>query len=248
MCRLDFPKTQAKGAVVVVHGFKGSAAQVHISAIAQSICDAGFITLRPDLTCDPGESYLPFSEMTYARELSDLGDITQNFSNMDKVKGLPIGICGHSLGGMLAAEIAANREEVKALVTLSAVFDWKFVIENIFMKPYKEAMRDFNEKGWSYVWSKSLERRLKVGRAFYEDIAGRTADNFAQKIKCPTLVVSSGKDESVVQDHAEKYLKNIGSMVKKMVIIEGSDHNYSQGKWLDTVCGLTAGWFAGHLQ
>lgn len=246
-CRLDFPAGEARGAVVVVHGFKGYSGQKHITKIAKSLCEEGFVTLRPDLTCNPGMSYLNFSDMTYSQEFSDLADILTGFLQIYKVKGLPLGICGHSLGGMLAAEIASARLEIRALVTLSAVYDFGFLAKKLFNKPFSEVSLDFKKKGWSTVWSKTLRRELRVKEAFYQDSFFRTADKFAAEILCPALIISSGRDEAVPQSHTESYYKKIGSVIKKMRIIEGSDHNYTHEKWLDEVSSLTAGWFADHL-
>lgn len=247
-CKLDYPDDEARGAVCVVHGFKGYSGQKHISSIAKSICEKGFITLRPDFTKDPGQSYLDFGDMTYGQEYLDLEDILINFAQRDEVKGLPLGICGHSLGGMLSAEIAANHKEIKTLVTLSAVFDFEHLAKNLFNKPFFEVKQDFREKGWSTVWSRTLSRELQIGKQFYEDSIFRTADDFVREIFCPTLVILSGKDEAVPQSHADSYYKKLGSDIKKMRIIEGSDHNYTDDKWLDEVCNLTSGWFADQLK
>ena len=113
---------------------------------------------------------------------------------------------------------------------------------HLFNKPFDKVQKDFEDKDWSTVWSVHLNRELHVKKSFYEDVFLRTADKFAAKIKCPTLIVSSGSDESVAQSHADNWLKNIGSQNKKMEIINGSDHNYS-GQALDKVCSLVTDWF-----
>lgn len=233
-------------AVLVIHGFKGWSSQRHIQKIAEDLTAGGFVTIRPDLTKNPGNSELEFRDMTYAMELTELEDVYRFVSQMEEVDPERIGVCGHSLGGMLVAEFAARNPEIACLATLSAVYEWKFVIEHIFMKPFDEVKSDFNEKGWSDVWSASLSKRLEIGRQFYEDVANRNADDFAGKIKCPTLVVSSGNDESVLQYHADAYLKNIGAGKKKMEIIKGADHNYS-GDALDRVSKAVCSWFGKFL-
>lgn len=74
-------------------------------------------------------------------------------------------------------------------------------------------------------------------------MALRTASDFAKDIKCPTLVISGGNDELVDQSYADRYLVTIGSKVKKMEVIRGADHNYSEDS-LDKVCDLVSNWFA----
>ena len=228
--------------VLIVHGFKGFSTERHIGAISDSLVDAGFITLRPDLTKNPGRSYLPFSDMTYGQELLDLEDVFDYFAKLPQVDRAKIGITGHSLGGLLAAEMAAKHQSIKSLVMLSAVYDFGFVAKRIFKKPFSQVKKDFEEKGVSVVWSQSLNRDLKINKSFYEDVVFRTASKFAENITCPTLVISSGSDESVSYSHADRYLRTIGSKVKKMEVIPGADHIYS-GQTLNKVCQLVTNWF-----
>lgn len=217
-CAFDLPKSKGSAsgfpAVLIIHGFKGFSTQRHLQAISDALVSAGFITIRPDLTKNPGKSYLNFADMTYGQELADL---------------------------------AAERDEVKSLAALSAVYDFEFVVGHLFNKPYKEAFSDFKTKGWSTVWSQSLSRKFRINGSFYEDIIKRNAKKFTRDIKCPTLIVSSGNDESVAQIHADNYLKGVGAKVKKMEIIEGSDHNYTTTDALDQICQLVSGWFLSTL-
>ena len=234
------------GAVLIVHGFKGSSAQRHIQGISDALVDAGFLTIRPDLTKNPGRSYMEFADMTYRGELEDCQEVFDYLLKMDEVDKNKIGIAGHSLAGMIVSEIAAERNEICALAILSGVYSFKFVAEHIFSKPFQKAKKEFNQKGWTSVWSQHLEKRLKIKRGFYEDIVQRTAGDFVGKIKCPTLVVSSGADEAVSQNHADLWMKNLGTRDKHMEIIEGSDHNYS-GEALNKVAPIVANWFADKL-
>lgn len=102
-------------------------------------------------------------------------------------------------------------------------------------------IKDFKEKGASKVWSQSLNRELIIKKAFYEDVVFRTAADFARKITCPTLVISSGRDESVSQSHADRWLKTVRSNQKNIEII-AADHDYS-GKSLLEVARLVSDWF-----
>ena len=233
-------------AVLIVHGFKGSSAQRHIQGVSDVLVDAGFLTIRPDLTKNPGRSYIEFADMTYSQELKDCEDVLEYLLAMDEVDKNKIGIAGHSLAGTIVSEIAAKRNEIKALAILSGVYSFEFVAEHIFSKPFQKAKKEFDQKGWTSVWSEHLERRLKIKRGFYEDVIGRTAGDFAGEIKCPTLVISSGKDEAVSQKHADLWMKNLGTKEKHMEIIEGSDHNYS-GDAMSRVSPIVASWFAKHL-
>lgn len=244
---IDYPDKKGPfSAVFIVHGFRGSSPQRHIKTLSDSLVNRGFLTLIPDLTKNPGNSYVDFADMTFGQELRDCEDLLDYLLKLEEVDQDKIGITGHSLGGMVAAQVASKKQEVKALCTLSAVYDFEWIANKVFQKPFERAIKDFKQKGFTSVWSSYLEKRLKIKKGFYEDAFGRTAANFAKDIKCPTLIVSSGNDESVNQIHADKYLKTIGSYDKKMEIIEGSDHNYS-GENLDKMTSIVASWFAKKL-
>jgi len=247
-CRILAPKESRKTfpAILVVHGFKGDSSERHIEKIAGDLSVNGFITIRPDLTENPGNSYLPISEATYGQELSDLEDVLDYLLEMPQVDSGRIGITGHSLGGMIVAQLTAKRREIKALATLSAVYSFESIAERIFKKPFDKAKEDFEKKGWTGVWSQGLKKELKIKRKFYEDIFLRSADTFAKEIRCPTLIISSGSDESVSQIHADNYLKNIASEKKRMKIIEGADHIY-RGDALNKVSFAVCDWFGKFL-
>ena len=244
-CVVDGPDAATREpAVLIIHGFKGFLTQRHIEAISDALVNAGFVTVRPDLTKNPGRSYLPFEDMTYRQEFSDLEDIFDFTLKMPQVDSSRIGITGHSLGGMLVAQLAAKRGEIKSLATVSAVYDFKFVAKRVFKKPFSEVKRDFEEKGVSVVWSQSLGKDLLIKKKFYEDVVFRTAADFAKNITCPILIISGENDEAVSQSHADNYLKSVTTKVKKMEIIAGSDHNYTIFGVLSQVTKAVAGWFA----
>ena len=75
-CRVDGIDPQRRlPAVLVVHGFKGDSAQRHIAQVSESLVSLGFLTIRIDLTKNPGKSYLDFADVTYAQEFFDLEDV-----------------------------------------------------------------------------------------------------------------------------------------------------------------------------
>lgn len=230
-------------AIVLVHGFKGSSSQRHLQGISDSLVERGFLVVRPDLTHDPGRSYLNFEDMTYKQEFKDTEDVLDFVLKMEEVDKSKIGLAGHSLAGMLTAELASKRRDIKALSILSGVFSFNFIAERIFNKPYQKAQKEFDSKGWTNVWSQTMEKRLKIKRSFYMDIVKRNAKDFAPKIKCPTLVISGGADEAVSQKHADQWMKKLGTKDKKMEIIERSDHNYSDDA-LEEVKKIVGDWFS----
>lgn len=240
---IDHPKHKGPySAVLLLHGFTGYSAERHLVAISDALVEKGMLTVRPDLTKDPGKSYLEYKDLTYGQEVNDSEDVLDYILSMEEVNKNRVGIAGHSLGGMVAAEVASKRKEIKALATLSAVYSSKLQINRIFKKTYEKAMKDFKVKGYTSRWSSTMGKRLKIYKRFGYDFIGRSAGDFVKNINCPTLIISSGADESVSQLQADSYLKNVASQVKRVEIIEGASHTY-EGNALDKLTPIVAGWF-----
>src|SRR5690242_5730804 len=63
----------APGALVI-HGFRGNRREQHITAVADALAWAGFVSLRPDLTNNLGESEGSFRDLTVSGEVADARD------------------------------------------------------------------------------------------------------------------------------------------------------------------------------
>src|SRR3989344_5065004 len=131
-CRVDGIVSERRSpSVLIVHGFKGDSTQRHIAGISDFLVSLGFLTLRVDLTKNPGKSYLDFADVTYAQEFSDLGDVFESLLQMPEVDPTRIGIAGHSLGGMLTAELSSKHKAVKSLAILSGVYNYRFLAKHL---------------------------------------------------------------------------------------------------------------------
>lgn len=231
-------------AVIVTHGFKGNRNQPHIKAIAEGLVAGGIVTLRIDLTREPGESSLPFFDMTVTDEIEELSAAANFIRKQSEVDPSRIGLTGHSLGGYLIMNHTAhNEEKIRSVAPLSAVFDFSGSFKRIFNKTKEEVLKDFKEKGWTKVWSRSQQKEFLIKKSFYEDSLFHDAKDFVSKITRPVLVLHGDKDEYVPLQHARKYFNGISSRVKKLEIIEGTDHNYTKPMHLKQVVSAVVGWF-----
>lgn len=66
------------------------------------------------------------------------------------------------------------------------------------------------------------------------------------KIKSPTLLIVGGNDSIVIDLNKKAYTKLLG--IKKMEIIEGATHLFSEPGKLEAVAKLTSNWFTKYLK
>ncbi len=89
-----------------------------------------------------------------------------------------------------------------------------------------------------------LETSIKaiVSRGGRPDLA----EPILTKIKCPTLLIVGGNDGVVINLNKKAYAKL--SDIKKMEIIEGATHLFSEPGKLEAVAKLTCNWFVKYLK
>ncbi len=236
-------------AVIVIHGFKGNRNQPHIKAIAEGLVAGGIATLRVDLTREPGESSLPFLDMTVTDEIEELSATVNFIRKQSEADPSRVGLTGHSLGGYVIMNYTAhNEEKIRSVAPLSAVFNFSGSFKRIFNKTKEEVLKDFKEKGRTKVWSRSRQKEFLIKKSFYEDSLFHDAKDFVSKITCPILVLHGDKDESVSISHAKKYFNGVSSKIKKLEIIEGADHDYTNPTYLSQVVEKVVYWFRNTLK
>jgi dienelactone hydrolase len=81
-----------------------------------------------------------------------------------------------------------------------------------------------------------------VSRGGRPDLAEPVLD----KINTPTLLIVGGKDGIVIELNQKAYSKLVG--IKKITIVEGATHLFSEPGKLETVAKLTSEWFTEYLK
>ena len=125
-----------------------------------------------------------------------------------------IGIVGSSLGGYYVSRAAAYEPRLKAAVAWGAIFDyyrvWKKRIEGkgIIAAPRFQLM--------FITGTDALEAAVEKVRDF------RVAD-FADRIRCPFLVMHGAEDQQVLMEDARAMYEAIGSRDKEMVVFTGEN-------------------------
>lgn len=225
-------------AALLIHGFRGHREERHIRRVAAGIAMAGVIAMRVDLTNNVGESDGRFHDVTLSGEIDDALDALEALAAHRIVDGARLGVAGHSLGGLVAALVAARRTHgVRALVTMSAVFDFPRKFGSWLSPGEIDAWR---ERGFLELEPGRPETRLGFG--FREDLErnARIVEEIARAV-APTLVVHGEGDAEVPTEHAESYRRSLPQA--EAVFISGADHTYTEDAHADLVARIVGDWF-----
>jgi len=170
----------------------------------------------------------------------DLGGVTLEDWLRDADSGLnrlltactQVFIVGHSAGGVLALLTAAEREEVKGLVTWSAPYNIKMRLLSLLPTIQKipllrrtiPEMHESTAPDWlkEQGWVGYEQIPTSIGLVMLEGLK-RLKDSL-NRVNCPVLIVQGTEDENVTSDSAEKILNGLASEIKEMVLIEGAHH------------------------
>lgn len=223
-----------KGApcIVTLHGLDSGKDSGKWPVIADRLFEEGYACLRFNFRgCGkmPEKSDGLFEETSLTSRIADYRAALQFLEESGKIDVNRVGVVGSSFGGMVA--IAAREERVKAMVVMAA--------------PYK-AIRlgkpvSFRKEGIYY----ELEPGRRLSREFYKDLCRY---NLLEEVKKapPILILHGSNDKLVPVEHAFK-LYEAASQPKKLEIINGANHFFSNREHLEKVISLSIMWFKKYL-
>ncbi|OLO37975.1 hypothetical protein BTR23_12500 [Alkalihalophilus pseudofirmus] len=189
--------------------------------------------------------YLPGTgESTGLEHIDGVWDLVLYYYDLFEAMGLEsVNIIGHSLGGMIATELAAtDQKRIKNLVVACPVGLWldehpipdvlsmlpDEALEHAFAdpnSPYVQAMKekantdDVNEK-----IELTIERvkNLNAAGKFLWPIPDRGLKKRIHRVKAPTLIIWGDKDRIVPPIYGEEFQKSIPQ--SKLVTLEDASH------------------------
>lgn len=180
----------------------------------------GFTVLRFDFSDCIGESDGQCEDITLTNQIDDLHNAIDFLQRQDGCDGR-IGLAGHSLGGMTAIMVAAERD-VEALVPMSAPAyeDLGHLVDG------ETGMADWQAQGY-HVFDSYRRGDVRVGWRFVEDLRQYDARETIQEIGIPVRIIHGDQDETVPFSHAEDLFRN-AAPPKELQMLSGSGHLYQE--------------------
>ena len=235
------PRRGAPG-VVFFHGFTGDRMESHWLFVkcARRLAKAGIASLRFDFY-GSGESEGEFREVTLHGEIADAGAAIEYFRRYRGIDPERIGLLGFSLGGAVAACVAASAR-AQALVLWAAL-------------AHPDHLRNLAESQSIPIAGGEGTREYKghvVSPRFLDDLEKAGPLTSIARSQQPTLIIHPEKDEYLSLSQAEDYFQAAGREAparpeKEKVIIPGADHTFTSVAWEREVIEHTVAWFRKYL-
>lgn len=228
---LQVPRENAP-CVVTLHGLEGDKDEGKWPTVAHELCKNGYACLRFNFRgCGRGKerSEGEFEDLTLTARIRDYKSALVFLQTSGRVDTNRVGVIGSSLGGMVA--IAAEERRARAVVTLAAPCK---------IPRYKKPLIP-KRKGEFYV----LPSGRRFREDFYEDMGEYDLCKSVQKAP-PILIIQGGSDEIVPLSHAQ-ILFNHAKNPRKLEVIAGADHVFSNPKHLKKAIRFALEWFDTYL-
>jgi alpha-beta hydrolase superfamily lysophospholipase len=246
----------AKGTVVVCHGFKGFAHFSFFPHVAEQMARTGFRAITFDFSGsgvgEDRETFTnreAFTHNTYMQELEDLDAVVAEARVRDWIED-GYGLFGHSRGGGVAILHAARDPAVRALVT------WAAIASTNRWAP--EVVADWRQRGFVDIANARTGDVIPLSIELLHEVEqyGETRLNIAaaaSSITAPWLIVHGSEDETVPVNEAER-LASFAGPNAELHVLDGVNHSFG-GKHplsevtstLDSITRTTVEFFAKHL-
>ena len=233
----------ARGAVIICHGFKGFAHFAFFPYLAEQLAEAGFRAITFDFSGsgigDDRENFtnpLAFTHNTYLQELDDLDAVVGEAKVNDWIED-GYGLLGHSRGGGIAILHAARDSGVKALVT------WAAISSTNRWAP--DVVGAWRESGFSDVPNARTGQTIPLSIDLLHEVEefGETRLNVAaaaSRITAPWLILHGDNDETLSVSEAER-LAALSEGRSTLRVMQGANHTFGGKHPLMEVPPILAG-------
>lgn len=218
--------------VIVIHGFTGHMEERHITAVASTLNEIGFATLRAEMY-GHGNSQGTFHDHTLYKWISNALCVIDYARSLDFVTDLYL--CGHSQGGLLVMLAAAMKHDViRAVIPLSpAAMIPEGARHGILLGRPFDADRIPEEL--------VIDEEKTLGGNYLRVAQTIHVEDAIDRYQGPVLIIHGDQDEAVpveVGIEAARRYKNA-----KLALIPGDDHCYDYH--LDLVLDALREWMLG---
>ncbi|SNS51985.1 putative redox protein [Ekhidna lutea] len=211
--RLDFPLIgKPKAFVLFAHCFTCSKNLKSVDHISQAFTQQGMAILRFDFT-GLGQSKGDFADTNFSSNLSDLKDA---YTFLEKNFEAPQIMVGHSLGGAAVLHVSGELEHVKAVATIGAPSTPDHVAHLL-----DSGREELEKNGEAEV--NIGGRTFKMKKQFLDDIQNKKDEGVIKNLGKSLLILHSPQDNIVGINNAQEiYLEAMHP--KSFITLDGADH------------------------
>jgi hypothetical protein len=217
---MDMPDgTQGSPCVILSHGLVSSKESSKYVTLSERLVDRGIATCRFDFHgCGASEGDI--RETTLTIRVANLSTIVDYVSKMPLIDPERIGALGSSFGGATTLVVAAKDRRIRC--------------SSLWATPYRLDEKDDEEISG-----------LRFKETIYSDFKRYDILKEASRLSC-VLVIHGDKDEVVPLEEGLKIYECLKEP-KRLEIIKGADHLFSDALHREMVIGYAVSWFERYL-
>lgn len=235
--RIEFPlDKQPVAYALFAHCFTCSKDLNAVRTISRSLNQEGIAVLSFDFT-GLGQSEGEFANTNFSSNVSDLVDAA---SFLEKEYQAPQLLVGHSLGGAAVLFAAAHIPSVSAVATVGAPAEPIHVA-----KQFKSAQSTLEEEGIAQV--SIAGRPFTIKKQFLDDLETHQLDKVLPQLKKALLILHSPQDTIVgIRNAAQIY--QTAMHPKSYISLDGADHLLSHKPDAAYTAQMIASWASRYME
>jgi dipeptidyl aminopeptidase/acylaminoacyl peptidase len=175
---------------------------------------------------------------TYYDAQANIERIIDQLVHFATINPLKIGLFGESFGGAMAFCTAVRDYRIRCLAIRSPVFDTEIIPRNPLFKFFTRALTRNKEMRFP-------EGDLKI--AYAEQTKQYNPDKLANKLLIPFKLIGGNKDVLFPENGFHQLFNKVQSKDKKIEIIDGANHNFTDKNHFQTMCGSLVDFFITNL-
>ncbi len=230
------PDGDARGVVIIAHGFKGYKDFGMFPRIAETLAAAGFIAHRFNFSHSGMTGHVEtfqrpdlFQRDTWNKQVFDLLAVIVAVSG-GALAGAkrPLVLLGHSRGGAACLLTVGRHADDPTMPAIAGAIS--IAAPDTLNPLTAEQQQELLKKGSLESPSSRTGQSLRMGRAFLDeqlrDPVAHDLLSKASRIRCPVLIVHGSADVSVPPTAAARLAERLGDRATAR-IIEGADHVFN---------------------
>lgn len=239
---LHIPKGKGRfPAVIFCHGWGGTKVGLgrRYVILSRRLAREGIAVLRYD-TWGHGDSAGDFATHTTTQAKKDLDCALRFIKNIKGVDANRIGLLGHSRGGQIVLERAAQDKKIRTVIGFAPLINKKWLSRGSNY-PNRKVVAYWKRRGYEIATWGEL---FKI--SYWNDAQKYGTQNVLKKINCPVLLIHGNKDTTVDVRSSKEAIKELppSSMLK---IIGGADHNFTDPMDNIELLNTTVSWLKKHI-
>jgi len=202
-------KKKARGTIIFLHGVGDC--KITGVPFARALYDRGFnIFLYDSRQHGESEGYY----CTYGfYEKRDVSAVISYLQSQTKIKTGKIGVFGTSMGGAVAIQAAAVDHRIACIISEGSYTALRIV--------FVDYQKRIIKLPWHFLRNVALVQSQKMAN-FKARLVAPLED--MKRVHVPVFIVH-GKNDSFIKSHYSKLLYNAANEPKRLLLIEGAEHN-----------------------